>query len=144
MVAEHITMKCHIGVYRDANQPPDQWDGLLYLQDRRSAREFLDALTPFLREFHTNEGMDDTGALSAWLTWHLIDSAAARGEAFFEIAVSKEIRSDINFFFKISSGLVEVFRIDQVLEWHPVVSTDIPSTIVGISTLQSTDIPDPD
>ena len=67
-----------------------------------------------------------------------------RREAFFEIAVSKEIRSDINFFFKISFGLIEVFRIDQVLEWHPVVSTDIPSTIVGISTLQSTEIPDPD
>ena len=53
-------MKCHIGVYRDANQPMDQWDDLIYLQDRRSAREFLDTLTPFLREFHANEGMDDT------------------------------------------------------------------------------------
>ena len=137
-------MKCHIGVYRDANQPPDQWDGLIYLQDRRSAREFLDALTPFLREFHANEGMDDTGALSAWLAWHLIDSAAARSESFFEIALSKEIRSDIDFFFKVSSGLVEVFRIDQVLEWHPVVRADIPITAVGISTLQSTDIPDSD
>ena len=144
MVMEHTSIKCHIGVYRDANQPMDQWDDLIYLQDRRSAREFLDTLTPFLREFHANEGMDDTGAVSAGLAWHLIDSAAARGEAFFEIAVSKEIRSAINFFFRISSGLVEVFRIDQVLEWHPVVSTDIPSTIVGISTLQSTDIPDPD
>jgi hypothetical protein len=137
-------MKCHIGVYRDANQPPDQWDGLIYLQDRRSAREFLDALTPFLREFHANEGMDDTGALSAWLAWHLIDSAAARSESFFEIALSKEIRSDIDFFFKVSSGLVEVFRIDEVLEWHPVVRADIPITAVGISTLQSTDIPDSD
>ena len=137
-------MKCQIGVYRDANQPPDQWDGLIYLQDRRSAREFLDALTPFLREFHANEGMDDTGALSAWLAWHLIDSAAARSESFFEIALSKEIRSDIDFFFKVSSGLVEVFRIDQVLEWHPVVRADIPITAVGISTLQSTDIPDSD
>ena len=137
-------MKCHIGVYRDANQPPDQWDGLIYLQDRRSAREFLDALTPFLREFHANEGMDDTGALSAWLAWHLIDSAAARSESFFEIALSKEIRSDIDFFFKVSSGLVEVFRIDQVLEWHPVVRANIPITAVGISTLQSTDIPDSD
>ena len=137
-------MKCHIGVYRDANQPPDQWDGLIYLQDRRSAREFLDALTPFLREFHANEGMDDTRALSAWLAWHLIDSAAARSESFFEIALSKEIRSDIDFFFKVSSGLVEVFRIDEVLEWHPVVRADIPITAVGISTLQSTDIPDSD
>ena len=137
-------MKCHIGVYRDANQPPDQWDGLIYLQARRSAREFLDALTPFLREFHANEGMDDTGALSAWLAWHLIDSAAARSESFFEIALSKEIRSDIDFFFKVSSGLVEVFRIDEVLEWHPVVRADIPITAVGISTLQSTDIPDSD
>jgi len=137
-------MKCHIGVYRDANQPPDQWDGLIYLQDRRSAREFLDALTPFLREFHANEGMDDTGALSAWLAWHLIDSAAARSESFFEIALSKEIRSDIDFFFKVSFGLVEVFRIDEVLEWHPVVRADIPITAVGISTLQSTDIPDSD
>ena len=137
-------MKCHIGVYRDASQPPDQWDGLIYLQDRRSAREFLDALTPFLREFHANEGMDDTGALSAWLAWHLIDSAAARSESFFEIALSKEIRSDIDFFFKVSFGLVEVFRIDEVLEWHPVVRADIPITAVGISTLQSTDIPDSD
>ena len=137
-------MKCHIGVYRDASQPPDQWDGLIYLQDRRSAREFLDALTPFLHEFHANEGMDDTGALSAWLAWHLIDSAAARSESFFEIALSKEIRSDIDFFFKVSSGLVEVFRIDEVLEWHPVVRADIPITAVGISTLQSTDIPDSD
>ena len=137
-------MKCHIGVYSDANQPPDQWEGLLYLHDCRSAREFLDALTPFLREFHANEGMDDTGALSAWLAWHLIDSAAARGEDFFDIALSKEIRGDIDFFFKISIGLVEVFRIDEVLEWHPVVCTEIPSTAVGVSALQRTDIPDPD
>ena len=100
-------MKCHIGVYRDANQPPDQWDGLIYLQDRRSAREFLDTLTPFLREFHANEGMDDTESLAVWLSWHLIDSAAARSEKFFEIALSKDIRSDIDFFFKISAGLVE-------------------------------------
>ena len=74
-------MKCHIGVYRHANQPMDQWDDLIYLQDRRSAREFLDTLTPFLREFHAHEGMDDTESLAVWLSWHLIDSAAARAKS---------------------------------------------------------------
>ena len=137
-------MKCHIGVYRDANQPLDHWEGLFYLHDRRSARDFLDALTPFLHEFHAHEGMDETGALSAWLAWHLIDSAADGDENFFEIALSKEIRSDIDFFFRISVGLVEVFRIDELLEWHPTVRAEIPSTAVGISTLQRTDIPDLD
>ena len=137
-------MKCHIGVYRHANQPMDQWDDLIYLQDRRSAREFLDTLMPFLREFHAHEGMDDTESLAVWLSWHLIDSAAARGEKFFEIALSKDIRNDIDFFFKISAGLVEVFRIDEVLEWHPVVRTEIPSTAIGVNALLSTDIPDPD
>jgi hypothetical protein len=137
-------MKCHIGIYRDANQPPDQWDGLIYLHDRRSAREFLDTLTPFLKEFHANEGMDDTGSLSVWLAWHLIDSTADQGEPFLEIAMSREIRSDIDFFFKISSGFVEVYRIDEVLEWHPVVHIEIPSPSVSVNTLQSTDIPDPD
>ena len=137
-------MKCHIGVYSDANQPPDQWEGLIYLHDTSSAREFLNRLTPFLREFHSNEGMDDTESLTVWLGWHLIDSAAARGEKFFEIGLCKEIRNDISFFFKISAGLVEVFRIDEVLEWHPVVRTEIPSNAVGINALLSTDIPDPD
>ena len=135
-------MKCHIGIYRDAYQSPDQWDGLIYLHDRRSARELLDTLTPFLHQFHTSEGMEDTETLSAWLAWHLIDSAAPRSETFFEIAMCKEIRSDIDFFFKISSGLVEGYRIDEVLEWHLVVRTEIPSTALEINTLQNTDIPD--
>lgn len=58
--------------------------------------------------------------------------------------MSKDIRNDIDFFFKISAGLVEVFRIDEVLEWHPVVRTEIPSTAIGVNALLSTDIPDPD
>ena len=125
-------MSCQIGIYSDRKITIDQWDVLIYLCEHRSPRDVLRDITPFLREFHTTQDMTETGGLAAWFTWFLIDRGLGTAEDPFGIAISLQIRGDIDFFYKISPGMVEVYRIDELLEWSLIAAVEIPQEAVEL------------
>jgi hypothetical protein len=137
-------MKYQIGLYRNREQPLDQWDALIDLQDPRSARDLLRDLTPFLREYHCAHGMEDTQGLAAWLAWYLIEAHLASGQDFSGIALGSELRGDIDFFYRLSPGLLEVYRLDELLEWHPVARAEIRCAPVEVGTHPVIDLADGD
>jgi len=126
-------MSCQIGLYDDRKNTVDQWDALIYLQDDRPPRHVLHQITPFLREFHATQDMADAPSLAAWLTWYLIDASMASGPGLSRIAVSRQVRGDIDFFFKISPGIIEVYSIDEVLEWALIATVEILQETVELT-----------
>lgn len=121
-------MRCQIGVYPNAQISLEQGEILVYLSTDQSPREVLDALVPFLRKFHMLQGMAETETLAAWLTWELINMGMVSAEehGFSGIGLSRRVRSDIEFFYRISPGQAEVFHIDELFDWHPIAAVDIP------------------
>ena len=101
-------MKCQLGIYRSRETALDQWDSLIYLDSERTPRNILRDLTPFLRAFHARRGMNKADSLAAWLTWNLIHRGLVAGDQsnFSGISLGQEIRGDIDFFYRISPGLV--------------------------------------
>lgn len=118
-------MKCQIGLYNEIDAAIDQWVSLIDLQSSNSAKELLEVLTPFLKEFHCEHGMDDTPTLAAWLPWHLIEVGKETFEDLSAIGLNRQINAHVDFFVKLSPGLIEVFRIDELLEWHPLAQVEI-------------------
>lgn len=118
-------MTCQLGIYDHHDDAIDQWNALIHLRDERPPRNLLREIAPFLREFHVQQDMRDTESLGAWLIWYLIDSSLASANELGHIAVSREVRGDIDYFYKISPGLVEVFRIDELLEWQRIAAAEI-------------------
>lgn len=119
-----IPVKSQLGVYGDAAMGVDEWDNLIYLETAESASELLARLRPFLCEFHLRRDMSATADLGAWLTWHLARRADV--QQFSGIAIDRQIRSDLDFFFRLSPGLVEVHRIDEMFEWQLIARSEIP------------------
>ncbi len=118
-------MKCQIGIYNEIDAATDQWTALIDFQSKNSARNLLNALAPFLKEFHCEHGMDDTQTLAAWLAWHLVEMGQEGFDHLNDIGMSREIDARNDFFVKLSPGLVEVFRIDELFEWHPLAQVEI-------------------
>ena len=52
------------------------------------------------------------------------------------IGFSRQISAHINFFIKLSPGLVEVFRIDELLEWHALARVEITCKSVDVSAYE--------
>lgn len=123
-------MTCQIGIYDSPDSSIDHWNTLIYLEYDRSSRDMLREIAPFLRDFV--QDMADTGSLSAWFTWYLIDANLASARESFHIALSREIRSDIDFFYKLSPGAVEVYSIDEVLDWKLIATVEIAQETVEI------------
>ena len=123
-------MTCQIGIYDAPDSGIDHWNTLIYLEYDWSPRDILREIAPFLREFDQN--MADTGSLSAWLTWYLIDANLASARKLFHIALSREIRSDIDFFYKLSPAAVEVYSIDEVLNWKLIATVEVAQETVEI------------
>ena len=123
-------MKSQIGIYEDADMGIDEWDSLIYLQSEGAPSDLLDRIRPFLREFHLRRDMADTASLGAWLIWHLAMRADVR--SFSGIAIERKIRHELDFFYRISPGLVEVFRVDDLLEWRPLARIEIPCDIAEV------------
>ena len=129
-------MKCQIGLYSEEDAAVDQFSALVDLESTDSARDLLNSLTPFLKEFHCAHGMDDTQTLAAWLPWHLIEIGRESFDDLNSIGVSRQINAHIDFFVKLSPGLVEVFRIDELLEWHALARVEITCESVDVSTYE--------
>ncbi len=119
-------MNCQIGIYSDLEVSIEQWDTLISLDTDCSPRDLLDSITPLLSAFNTRRGGDDTRGLEAWLVWNLINAGLADAWSFSGIGIDKELRSDMDFFVKISSGLAEVYRIDELLEWNLIARLEVP------------------
>ena len=66
-------MSCQLGIYPDRKAGIEDWDFLIYQQDHVAPRDILGALSPFLRTFHAEQGMSETGFLAAGLAWYLVD-----------------------------------------------------------------------
>ena len=128
-------MACQIGIYGDRTNGVDQWDALIQLEDGRSPRDVLREITPFLREFHTQQDMHDTECLASWLNWFLIDASMTSPHTLARIATSREIRPDSDYFYKISPGLIEVYSIDEVLEWRLIAAVEIDLEPIEVETL---------
>jgi hypothetical protein len=130
-------MRCQIGVYANAQTRLEQGEVLVYLSTDQSPRQVLDAIVPFLRKFHEVQGMSETETLAAWLTWDLVNMGmiSAEEHGFSGIALGRKVRSDIEFFFRVSPAQVEVFRIDELLDWHPLAAVDIPCEVVELDQL---------
>ncbi len=118
-------MKCQIGLYNEIDLAIDHFAVLIDLECDYSARDLLNMLTPFLKEFHCEHGMEDSQTLAAWLPWHLIEIGRDEFTDLSAIGINRQIDAHIDFFIKLSPGLVEVFRIDELLEWHPLAQTEI-------------------
>ena len=129
-------MKYQIGLYSDEGVAVDQFSALIGIECTDSARDLLNSLTPFLKEFHCAHGMDDTQTLAAWLPWHLIEIGRESFDDLNSIGVSRQINAHIDFFVKLSPGLVEVFRIDELLEWHALARVEITCESVDVSAYE--------
>ena len=129
-------MKYQIGLYSDEDAAVDQFSALIGIECTDSARDLLNSLTPFLKEFHCAHGMDDTQTLAAWLPWHLIEIGRESFEDLSSIGISRHTNAHINFFVKLSPGLVEVFRIDELLEWHALARVEVTCESVDISAYE--------
>ena len=127
-------MKCQLGIYRSRESALDQWDCLIHLDSERTPRNILRDLTPFLRSFHARRGMRKADSLAAWLTWNLIHRGLVAGDQsnFSGISLGQEIRGDIDFFYRISPGLVEVHRINEFLEWVRIATVEISQEPVAV------------
>lgn len=125
-------MDCQFGIYTSPADKIDQWNALIYLHDDQSPRDLLRDIAPFLREFHARQGMGNAESLAAWLTWYLIDSSVFSASELPRIAVSKEIRGDIDYFYRISPGMVEVYSIDELLDWQRIAAVEIPQEPVEL------------
>ena len=131
-------MSCQLGIYRDREHRIDDQDVLIYQHGDRSPRDMLRLITPFLHAFQATRNMADTGYLAARLTWYLIDSSRdpGRGSGFPDVEITREIRGDIDFFCKISPGYVDVYRVNEVLEWAPIATLEIPTKPVALDVFQ--------
>lgn len=118
-------MNSQIGVYADSYDHLEQWAGLISLADPIGPRDLLAQLGPFLRQFHCDKGMEDAGGLTAWIAWKMVQDQADPEPSFEGVTVDRELRVDIEYFYRITPGQVEVFRIDEVLEWHPIAQLEI-------------------
>ena len=98
-------MKCQIGLYSEVDAAVDQFSALVDLECTDSARDLLNSLTPFLKEFHCAHGMDDTQTLAAWLPWHLIEVGRESFDDLSSVGISRQINAHIDFFVKLSPGL---------------------------------------
>ena len=127
-------MKCQLGVYRSRETALEQWDCLIYLESERTPRNILRDLTPFLRSFHAQRGMRKADHLSAWLIWNLIHRGLVSGDQgeYAGIGVDHEIRGDIDFFFRISPGLVEVHHINQLRDGIRIAAVEISLEPVAV------------
>tara|TARA_Y100000588_G_C14177818_1_gene892203 strand:- start:1277 stop:1510 length:234 start_codon:yes stop_codon:yes gene_type:complete len=74
--------------------------------------------------------MAATADLGAWVTWHLAQEADA--ERFSGIAIDRQIRSDLDFFFRLTPGAVEVHRIDEMFEWQLIARSEIPFDVAEL------------
>ena len=120
-------MSCQFGIYADRDVPLDQSEVLIYQEDSGSPRATLNVLSPFLRTFHAEQGMDDTGLLGAALTWYLIDLYldSMPGIILPKVEVVKEIQSGGDYFYKISPGCVEVYAVGDRPEWTVIAVLEI-------------------
>jgi hypothetical protein len=129
-------MRCQIGVYANSHASFEQGEVLVYLSTDQSARQVLEAVVPFLRRFQVTQGMEQTETLAAWLTWHLINMGMVSADepGFSGIGLGRRVRSDIEFFFRVTPGRIEVSRIDDLLDWHPLAAVDIPQETLELGT----------
>ena len=134
MTSREVRMPCQIGIYEDPNDSLDNWNALIYLEDDRAPRDLLRGVVPFLREFGTAHDMQDAGALSAWLTWYLIDSRVAPEQPLPRVRLSRQIQSQIDAFYRISPGLVEVYSIDELLDWRMIAAVEVPPRPAEVQT----------
>ena len=127
-------MSCQFGIYPDRDFGIDDWDALIYQDYDESPRTLLETLTPFLRTFHTIQDMTETGNLAADLVWCLVEVSphSTMGPGFSRIEISREIRSGIDFFYKISPGFVDVYRVDEVLEWKRIATAEISQEVAAL------------
>lgn len=129
-------MSCQIGIYSDTDDAVDNWKSLIYLDDEQSPRDLLRELAPFLREFYGRRQTEDAEAMAAWLAWYLIDSSLVAPGSLNRIALSREVTSDVDFFLRVAPAQVEVFHIDDLLEWRLIASMDLALDQVEVESEQ--------
>ena len=118
-------MRSQIGIYRETDEDYEHWAGLILLESPLGPRDLLAELAPFLRRFHCGHGMEDAAGLAAWLAWKLVDMRDGGDTSFEGVSIERELAIDIEFFYRVTPGSVEVFRIDEVFEWHPVARLEV-------------------
>ena len=118
-------MRSQIGIYRETDEDYEHWAGLILLESSLGPRDLLAELAPFLRRFHCGHGMEDAAGLAAWLAWKLVDMRDGDDTSFEGVSIARELAIDIEFFYRVTPGSVEVFRIDEVFEWHPVARLEV-------------------
>lgn len=119
-------MTCQFGIYASAAAAMDDWSALILVERDVPPRDLLRDIAPLLRDFHARQGMDDAERLAAWLTWYLVDGNSFAAEGPPGVSVGRTIRPDVDFFYRISPGLVEAFRVDEVLDWRRIAALEIP------------------
>jgi hypothetical protein len=125
-------MSCQIGIYESPDDSFDHWSSLIYLPDSQTPRDLLRDVVPFLKQFHALHDMHDAGSLGAWLAWHLIDSSVADSMDMPRVSLSRQIQTDIDYFCRVSPGQVEVYNVDEVLEWRIIAAVEIPQEAVEV------------
>ena len=127
-------MSCQLGIYPDRKAGIEDWDSLIYQQDHVAPRDILGALSPFLRTFHAEQGMSETDFLTAGLAWYLVDLRldSIRDIVLPKVELTRELHAELSFFYKISPGYVDTFRINELLEWMPIAVLEIPRQTVTV------------
>ena len=106
-----MSTRCQIGIYRTKPTDLTKYHALLYRHSDGYPEGVLPDITPFLETFHSQRGMSDVEYLAAWLIYHLIRPYDdANYGKYLGHGISTRFHGDIEYFYAISPGLVEVYE----------------------------------
>jgi len=130
-----MSTRCQLGVYESQSTPLEKWGVLLYRhsdgypgKEDGSEAGVLPDIIPFLKRFDKERGIRDLEYCGAWLIHHLIEEHIKWGEKFAREhselrgrnkdgkdwlghGICRDFHVDIEYFYKIYPGGVDVFEI---------------------------------
>jgi len=130
-----VSTRSQLGVYKTQDTPLEEWEVLLYRHsDGYPGKEdgsevgVLPDIIPFLKRFDKERGIGDLEYCGAWLMHHLIEGHIEWGKKFakenpelhskhkdgkdwLSHGICKDFHADIEYFYKIYPGGVDVFEI---------------------------------
>lgn len=114
-----MSTRCQIGIYQSKGSKTKDFEVLLYKHCDGYPDGVLPVIQPFLERF-SKDRSDDVEYCGAWLMHHLIEESIKGtlkhgygpkdGKTFTGYGISNEFHGDIEYFYKIYPGAIEVYQ----------------------------------